>query len=197
MLDLIARRWWVLALRGLAAIIFGSLAWAWPGLTVLVLVLLFGAYALVDGLFAGFATFQAARADRTWWPLLAESIIGIAAGLVALVWPGISALALLYVIAAWALVSGVAEIAAAIRLRRDIAGEWWLGLGGAASIAFGVLAFLFPGSGALALVWLIGTYAIVFGAVILALAFRLRPRSGRTSSGLSFHGRRSPASGGS
>ena len=190
MFDLIARRWWVLALRGLAAILFGVLAWVWPGPTVLVLVILFGAYALVDGVFATYAAIQAARADRSWWPFVFEGVVGIAAGVIALVWPDISALALLYVIAAWAVVTGVVEIAAAIRLRREIEGEWWLALGGVASIAFGLLAFAFPGSGVLAVVWLIGTYAIVFGIALIALAFRLRSMASGTT-----HGRHSPATG--
>lgn len=175
MLETLTRHWWVLAVRGGAAVLFGLLALIWPHITVLALVLLFGAYALVDGVLASYAALtgrRGAEGRRGWLAL--EGVAGVLAGIGAVVWPGITALALLYLIAAWALVTGVAEIAAAIRLRREMKGEWLLALSGVLSIVFGLLAVVFPAAGALAVVWLIGAYAIVFGVALLVLAFRLR-----------------------
>jgi uncharacterized membrane protein HdeD (DUF308 family) len=176
MLETLTRNWWVLAVRGAFAVLFGLLALIWPGVTVLALVLLFGAYALVDGVMALYtALFDRGRpGGRGGGWLVLEGVAGVLAAIGAVVWPGITALVLLYLIAAWALVTGVAEIVAAIRLRREIEGEWLMILSGALSILFGLLAFLFPGAGALAVVWLIATYAIAFGVVMLILAFRLR-----------------------
>ena len=174
--ETLTRNWSVLAVRGALAVLFGLLALIWPDITVLALVLLFGAYALVDGVMALYtALFDRGRpgARSVGW-LVLEGVAGVVAAIGAVVWPGITALALLYLIAAWALVTGVAEILAAIRLRREIEGEWLMILSGALSILFGILAFLFPGAGALAVVWLIATYAIAFGVVMLILAFRLR-----------------------
>jgi uncharacterized membrane protein HdeD (DUF308 family) len=174
MLAMLARNWWALALRGLAAIVFGVMVFVWPEISLLVLVLWFGAYALVDGILAIVAAVRASGRQQRWGAILLEGIIGIVAGLVTLFWPGITALALVYVIAAWSILTGIFEIAAAIRLRREITGEWLLGLGGVASLLFGVLLMLYPGVGALALLWLIGAYALAFGVVLLLLAFRLR-----------------------
>lgn len=174
MLAGLARNWWVLAVRGLFGIAFGILAFVWPGLTLGALVVVFGAYALVDGIFALVAAVRVAGAQGRWWPLLLESLVSIAAGVLTFVWPGITALALLFVIAAWAIVTGVFEIVAAVRLRKEISDEWALGLSGAASVIFGFWLLIFPGAGALAVVWLIGIYAIVFGVLLLMLAFRLR-----------------------
>jgi uncharacterized membrane protein HdeD (DUF308 family) len=175
MLETLTRHWWVLALRGGAAVLFGLLALIWPGITVLALVLLFGAYALVDGVLALYTTLAnrpAAQGRRGCLAL--EGVAGVLAAIGAVVWPGITALVLLYLIAVWALVTGVAEILTAIRLRREIEGEWLMILSGALSILFGVLAFLFPSAGALAVVWLIAGYAIAFGVVMVILAFRVR-----------------------
>jgi uncharacterized membrane protein HdeD (DUF308 family) len=161
MLAMLARNWWALALRGLAAIVFGVMVFVWPEISLLVLVLWFGAYALVDGILAIVAAVRASGRQQRWGAILLEGIIGIVAGLVTL-------------IAAWSILTGIFEIAAAIRLRREITGEWLLGLGGVASLLFGVLLMLYPGVGALALLWLIGAYALAFGVVLLLLAFRLR-----------------------
>lgn len=175
MITYAARNWWVLALRGLAAIIFGVAAWVWPGLTVTVIIILFGAYALVDGIAAIIASAAVAgKGAERWLPLLLVGIAGVAFGLVTLMWPGLTALAVLYLIGAWAIVTGVFQIIAAIQLRRQIAGEWLLALGGLGAIVFGILVELFPGGGALALVWTIGVFAILYGIVLIALAFRLR-----------------------
>src|ERR687890_1931301 len=177
-LPVLSRNWWMLALRGLAAIVFGVLAFVWPDITLFVLVLLFGAYMLVDGIFAIVAAVRAAGREARWWLLLIEGVLGVLAGLVAALWPGLTALALLYFIAAWAIVSGIFEIVGAIRLRREIEGEWALGLSGALSVLFGVLLVAVgPGVGLLSLVWLIGAYALAFGVLLLVLAFRVRRTS--------------------
>jgi uncharacterized membrane protein HdeD (DUF308 family) len=167
--------WRSVALRGAAAVLFGLLALVWPDLTVGALVLLFGAYALVDGvsLLAAVVTGDPeARAHRA--AFLFEGIVGVAAGILTFVWPGITALALLYVIAAWAVVTGAFEIAAAIRLRREISHEWLLGLSGALSILFGIVLVITPGAGALVITWVIGWYALISGVLLLALAWRVR-----------------------
>jgi uncharacterized membrane protein HdeD (DUF308 family) len=174
MLVVLARNWWTLVLRGVLAILFGVMAFVWPGLTLGALVLLFGAYAFVDGAFAIAAALAGRTGGIPWWALLVEGLIGIGAGIATAVWPGITALTLLYVIAAWALATGVFEIVAAIRLRREIVGEWVLVLSGVLSILLGVGLALFPGTGALALVWYVGAYAIVFGVLLIALGLRLR-----------------------
>lgn len=170
----LGRNWWVLAVRGVAAILFGLVAWLWPGLTLTVLVLLFGAYALVDGIFSLVAGVRAYGDEPRWWALILEGVAGVVIGVLTFFWPGITALALLYFIAAWAIVTGLLEIAAAIRLRQVITGEWLLGLSGLASIIFGLVLVSLPIPGLIALAWIIGAYAIIFGALLLVLAFRLR-----------------------
>lgn len=165
--------WWAMVLRGIAAIAFGILAFVWPGITLAALVFLWGAYALVDGIFAVAAGIKSHGEYKRWWLVLIEGILGILAGIVAFVMPGITALVLLILIAVWAIVTGVVEIAAAIQLRKMIRGEWMLALAGVFSILFGVLMFLNPAAGALSVVWLIGAYAVVFGALLVALGVRL------------------------
>jgi uncharacterized membrane protein HdeD (DUF308 family) len=182
MLSMLARNWWVLALRGVLAIIFGILAIIWPGLTLLVLITLFGAYALVDGIFAVIAGIASYGKNERWWAVLLEGIAGIVLGVLTFLWPGTTALVLVYFIAAWALLTGIFEIAAAIRLRKEIEGEWMMVLSGILSIIFGLFLIVAPGAGALGLIWVIGAYAIVWGILLLILAFRLRglPRDEQT-----------------
>jgi len=175
-LPVLSRNWWALALRGLAAIVFGVLAFVWPGITLWALVLLFGAYMLVDGIFAIVAAVRAAGREARWWLLLVEGVLGVLAGFVAFLLPGITALALLYLVAAWAIFTGILQIVGAVRLRREIEGEWALILGGVLSVIFGVLLAVLPGPGILALVWLIGAYAVVSGMLLIVLAFRVRNR---------------------
>jgi uncharacterized membrane protein HdeD (DUF308 family) len=173
----LAKYWWAIALRGVLAILFGLLAAMMPGLTLYVLVLLFGAYALVEGVFNVVAAISRRRTEDHWWTLLLEGLVSILAGLIAFFMPGLTALWLVYLIAAWAIVTGILAIAAAIRLRKVITGEWWLALGGALSVIFGLFIAIAPGAGALGLVLWIGAYAIVFGISLIALGFRLRNAS--------------------
>jgi uncharacterized membrane protein HdeD (DUF308 family) len=176
----LARYWWAFVLRGVLAILFGVLAFVRPGITLEVLVLLFGFWALFDGVLALIGSVGAAEAHEPWWPLVLIGLLGIAAGIVTLRWPGITALALLLVVAYWSIFRGVLEIAAAVRLRHLVQGEAWFILGGIASIAFGVLLVLFPGSGLLAVIWLVGLYAVIFGIALLMLGFRLKSLAGES-----------------
>ncbi|HVG97985.1 MAG TPA: DUF308 domain-containing protein [Chloroflexota bacterium] len=178
LIEDLARAWWLVALRGALAIAFAVLAFFWPGVTVTVLLLLFGAYALVDGIFAVGATINAIRTQSRWWPFLVEALLGIGVGAATFLWPGVTALALLYLIAAWAIATGIFEILAAIELRKAIEGEWMLIVAGALSVVFGLLLIFFPGAGALAVLWMIAAYALLFGILLLVLAFRLRGLKG-------------------
>jgi uncharacterized membrane protein HdeD (DUF308 family) len=171
MLHTLSANWWALALRGLVAVLFGLLTFFLPGITLVTLVLLFGVYALVDGVFNVIAFFRVASHH---WALLIEGAVGILAGLATFAWPAITAFALLYLIAFWAILTGIFEIVAGIRLGKAIANEWLLILMGILSLLFGLLILFAPGTGALAIVLWIGAYALVFGVVLLALAFRLR-----------------------
>ena len=173
MVPRLADRWWMLAVRGAAAIVFGILSFIAPGTSLIALVAFFGAYAIVDGAF-NIGVGIARHGEPNWGWLIFGGATSIAAGVLTFLWPGITAFVLLMFIAAWALVRGIAEIAAAVRLRKYIQGEWLLALSGIFSIAFGVLMFLFPGAGALAVVLWIGAYAVVFGAVMIGLSLRLR-----------------------
>ena len=173
----LAKHWWLLALRGLAAIVFGVLAFAWPGITILSLVMLYGAYALVDGVFSIFAAIGGGTPAPRWW-LAIVGILGILAGLIAFYNPVLVGLYLLWFIGAWAIVSGVMEIIGAIRLRKEIDNEWWLILHGVISVLFGAMLFASPLTSALALIWVIGAYAIAAGVIMIALAFKLKGHAG-------------------
>jgi uncharacterized membrane protein HdeD (DUF308 family) len=165
------RLWWALLLRGIAAVLFGMAALFWPGKTLWVLIVFFGAYALVGGIF----TIAAGIMDSARrWLLIVEGILGVVAGLIAFFWPGATALVVLYVIAFWAIFTGVFEIMAAISLRREIDNEWLMILGGALTVLFGVLLAVLPGAGLLSLTWLIGLYALIFGIASIVLSFRVR-----------------------
>jgi uncharacterized membrane protein HdeD (DUF308 family) len=173
MLDDLARNWWLVLLRGICAIIFGVLTLMWPGLSLLTLVVLYGVFALFDGgLAIGAAIMGGAPAPRWWLALV--GVLGIAAGVITLLWPGITGLVLLYFIGGWAIAAGVFEIVGAIRLRKEIEGEWWLIATGVLSVLFGVLILIFPGAGALGIAFAIGWFAIVYGGLLVGLSLRLK-----------------------
>ncbi|HET9095209.1 MAG TPA: HdeD family acid-resistance protein [Candidatus Baltobacteraceae bacterium] len=174
MVDVLARNWWAIAIRGIAAILFGLCAFFIPGAALWALVILFGAYCLVDGVFAIVAALRAAQAHERWAQLLFAGIFGVLIAGITLFEPGLTALALVYVIAAWAVVTGAFELLAAFELRRHLPGEFWWLLAGLCSVVFGVFLFWQPGTGALAVLWLIGGYAVAFGVFLLGLALRLR-----------------------
>lgn len=171
---ILARNWWVLLLRGLIAITFGLLAWVQSQTTLTALILVFGAYVLVDGLLGTWIAISGRKEHESWWMLLLWGLLGIGVGILTFLAPGVTALVLLFYIAIWAIATGVLEIAAAIRLRKEIKGEWMLILAGLASVVLGMLLMANPGEGAIALLWLIGLYAVTFGVVLAILAFRVR-----------------------
>ena len=181
MIETVTRNWWLAVLRGVVAVVFGTICLIWPGLGLATLVLLFGAFAFIDGVFAGWAAFTMRRRHATWLPLMLEGVTGIVLGILVFRWPDMTAIALVLFIAAWAIVTGVLEIAAAVRLRKDIEGEWALGLMGLLSIAFGVLVAIWPGAGLLAVVVIVGVYAIFFGVALIAFGLRLRKAHGETA----------------
>ena len=169
-----SRYWWVLALRGLAAVLFGLIALIVPGIALLALVYIFAAYALIDGITAVFVSFQERGSTSHWVALLVEGIVSIIIGVIAFVWPGITALVLLYLVAIWAIITGVMEISAAFMRRLPVTQEWALGLAGVLSIIFGIILFIRPGAGLLTILWLVGIYAIVFGVLMIVRSFQLR-----------------------
>jgi uncharacterized membrane protein HdeD (DUF308 family) len=173
--ERLAKNWWVFLLRGVLAILFGLGAMVLPGITLAALVLLYGAYALADGVVAAIAAFTKRKAGEGFpWSVLVIGLAGIAAGVLTFMYPGLTALVLLYFIAAWHVVRGISEIVVAIRLRKDIKGEGWLIAGGVLSVLFGLFLYARPGAGAVARIWMIGAFAILFGIVLVALSFRLK-----------------------
>jgi uncharacterized membrane protein HdeD (DUF308 family) len=171
----LARNWWAIAIRGVLGIVFGIIALVLPGVTMLSLVLVFSAYALVDGVFAIVAGVRAAGAHQRWGLLILEGIVNILTAGIALLWPGLTVVAFVLVVAAWAILSGGLMLGAAFGLNADH-GRWWLALGGIVSVVYGALLVIAPLIGALVLTWWLGAYALIFGASLLALAFRLRAR---------------------
>lgn len=181
--SMMVRHWWALVLRGILAVLFGILVIVWPGLALTSLIYLVGAYMFVDGIFAIAGSLTQREHYQPWWLTLIEGIIGVIAGIIAFVYPGLTAFTLLYIIGFWAILTGVFEIAAAIRLRQVVRDEWLLLLSGVLSILFGLFVFFFPGAGALAILSIIAAYAIIFGVMLVILGFRLRtwtPVSGET-----------------
>ena len=174
MVHILKLNWWLLALRGLVAVLFGVLAFMWPGATLITLVWLFGAFALVNGILSLVLAAKTPKGYPKVGSLIFGGLLGILAGLLAFVMPGITALGLLILIAAWAIVTGLMELVAAVRLRKIINNEWLLVLAGIASVVFGVILLFQPAAGALALIWLIGAWAFVFGILLMILAFRMR-----------------------
>ncbi len=197
MAELLTRNWWMLVLRGVLAIAFGIAAFVWPGPTLAALVLLFGAYAFVDGIFAigtgiagggggglglGLGSGLELSGSSRWF-LVLQGIAGVIIGLITFFYPNITAITLLYFIGAWAILTGVLEVAAAIELRKVIQDEWLLVFGGILSVIFGVPVFVYPGASALSILWLIAIYAIVFGITTVALGFRIRSIGSSLTSG--------------
>jgi uncharacterized membrane protein HdeD (DUF308 family) len=170
----LARNWWVLALRGVAGILFGIGAFVWPGATLAALILVFGAYVFVDGIFAVVAGIGMRRQLSLWWLVVVEGLAGIILGVLTFRSPDTTALVLVTLIAAWSIITGIFEIATAVRIRTMIANEWLLILSGVVSIIFGILLIAQPSAGAISIVWLLGAYALLFGILTLMLAFRVR-----------------------
>ena len=168
-LPMASGNWWAQLLRGIAAVLFGLAALLWPGMTLLVLLVIFALYALVDGLFAIVAGIRDTGGRR--WLLLAEGVLGLLAGLVVLFWPGTTALVLVYVISAWAIFTGLLKVIMSISFRRQVENWWLMGLGGALSVIFGGILGFLPGAGLLTLVWLVGIYALILGVALIALGF--------------------------
>ncbi len=174
MLGLVAREWWLFAIRGVAALVFGILAFIWPEATLTVLVFLFGAYVLVDGVALLVALVRGDPvARRHAWAVGFIGVLGIVAGVVTFVWPNLTAMSLLYIVAFWAIATGGFQVIAAIALRRELDNEFLMALGGVASVVFGALLVVFPSEGLISLVWLVGIWSVVFGASSLGLAYRL------------------------
>lgn len=182
-LSVLAENWWLLLLRGIAAVIFGLLAFIWPGLTLLTLVILFGVYALFDGFIALIAAVKGRHKSTPMWWLIVVGLVSVAAGIITFIYPQITGLVLVLFIGAWALVRGLFEIVGAVRLRKEIRGEWLLIAAGMLSVLFGIAILVNPGAGALALVWLIGAYAIALGLPLIWFAFRVRKRFKQVDSG--------------
>ena len=174
MVEALSRYWWAFVVRGIFAVLFGILAYSWPGITLATLVIFFGVYILIDGILLIIKAIAnwSGREDR--WLLLLEGLLGIGIGIITFVAPGVTAIGLVLYIAAWSLATGVLEIAAAVHLRKEIKGEPWMIVSGIASVLFAVLLMFFPGAGALGLLWLIAAYAIIFGVVLVILGFKLR-----------------------
>ena len=177
----LARNWWLFLLRGVLAVVFGIIALSFPAAAFLTLVLVFGAFAMVDGLVAVFSAFTSDAKSENWWWLILEGVFGVLIGLLTLFQPAAVGQAWLVLIAAWAIITGLFEVVTAVRLRKAIEGELWLILGGVVSVLFGLLVLIYPASGAFAIGFMVGIYAILFGALFIALALRLRRHAGARS----------------
>jgi len=187
MLEMVSRNWWMLLIRGIAAIVFGiAILFLWPGLVISTMVWVFAVYAFVDGIFAIIAALQH-RDQPRWWAMVLEGVISILAGIAAFLFPNAAVLTFLYIVAFWAVVTGVLEIVSAIELRKQINNEWWMILSGIASIIFGVLLVLFPLTSIVTLLWLFGVIAIAFGVFTVILAFRVRGMGSGSTSGSQTH----------
>ena len=173
MLHALARNWWLLLLRGIFGVLFGVFSIVWPGMSLLTLVLIYGIYALADGVVSIAAAIQGGTAAPRWW-LTVVGLLGIAAGVLTYLWPGITAVVLVMLIGIWAIATGVMQIMGAIKLRKEIEGEWLLIASGALSVIVGAFLCIWPGAGALALATVIGVYAIFYGALLIGFALRLR-----------------------
>lgn len=174
MIAILSRHWWMFLLRGLVAVLFGVVTFFWPLLTLAVLVLWFGAFIFLDGLFTLIFALRSIKTRAYWWLFLLEGLAGMGVGVITFLKPGFTILVFVYLLAAWAILAGVFRVIAAILLRREISGEWALALSGLLGILLGALLFLFPSSGAVAMMWMIGIYALLAGIFQIALGIRLR-----------------------
>lgn len=172
--SLLSQTWWLMMLRGIVAILFGLLCCFQPFFSLNVLVIFFGAYALVDGVLAVVSSIQGRKTHQDWWVLLLWGLVSVITGALTLAVPPLAILVLVYYFAAWAIVTGVMEIIAAIRLRGEALGRGWLIIGGLLSVLFGILLFARPGSSIVVIGWLIGIFAILLGIIFVALAFHMR-----------------------
>lgn len=177
MIDTSARNWWLVILRGILAILFSVAAFAWPQVTIVLMVWMFGIYAILAGLVSVRTGLSRTKTSSRWWAFLLDGLVRIAVGVMALIWPDLATLAIVLLIASWAILTGILEIAAAIRLRYEITSEWLLGLGGIISIVLGVLLLIQPLAGGIAIIWTIAAYAMIFGVLLIVFGFRLRNRS--------------------
>lgn len=173
-LDTLAHNWGAVAMRGVVAVALGLIALVVPGFSLMALVFAFSAYTLVDGIFSIVSAIRGGTHAAPWWALVLRGIAGIAIAVLTVMWPGVTTVALVFLIASWAIVTGVLEVVAAIRLRKTISHEWLLALSGLLTVALGVALFAFPGIGALALVMWVGAYALVSGFLLLGLSFKLK-----------------------
>ena len=176
MLTMLRKYWWTILLRGIIAVLFGIAAFVWPGITIVFLISLFGAYALLDGIISVVIGIAQYGENERWWGILLQGICGIAVGLMTFLWPHVTGLILLYFIAGWSILTGLFQIVAAIRLRKVMSGEWLLGLSGVISVLFGITLFVYPAAGALAVIWMIGIFAILNGLLLIFLSLRLKSK---------------------
>jgi uncharacterized membrane protein HdeD (DUF308 family) len=172
--EVLSEKWWLLLLRGLVSIGFAILIWMQPAITLKALIILFGAFAFVDGVLGVWTAFSSRKDRNNWWLLMLWGLVGIGIGIITFVAPQVTALALLFYIAIWAIVTGVLEIITAVKLRKEIEGEWLLGLAGLVSVIFGILLIVHPGAGVLAVLWLLAAYALILGVLMIILAFKVR-----------------------
>ena len=174
MLTTMRNHWWMLVGRGALAVLFGVLAMIIPGLTLAMLVIMVGAYILLDGIGALYTSWKSRPLHTNWWVMAIEGAAGVLIGLITVIWPGITAVILLYLIALWAIITGAIEIMGAIQLRKEISNEFLLGVAGVISMAFGAFLVIAPTAGALAVIWIIGIYAILFGITLIMLGLRIK-----------------------
>lgn len=179
--QILSRTWWVLLLRGLFAILFGVVAWAMPEASVAILLVIFGVYVLADGVIGVIAAVSGRKEREHWWALLVWALLGVVVGVLTLINPALTAIALMFYIAIWAIGTGILQVILALRLRKEIHGEWLLIVGGLLSVALGIFLMAQPMMGAIALLWVIATYAIIFGVVFVVLAFKARAFGKRMS----------------
>jgi uncharacterized membrane protein HdeD (DUF308 family) len=181
MLQVMSRNWWMVLIQGIAAVLFGiAILFTWPGLVVQTMILVFAVYVFVDGIFAVINAIQNRNSPR-WWVMLLEGAIGILAGIAAFLFPGGAVLTLLYIVAFWSVFTGLTQIITAVQLRKEIDNEWWLILSGIASMIFGFLIVLYPGAAVLTILNILGILAIIWGVMLVLLAFRLRNAGGSSS----------------